>query len=106
MFLLCIQRNANSLSDSQVAVKLIGTTQAALMLRADKMGQIGRSQRVDYPQTTGNTERKVGVCHLTYGGGELTKYIRTNMSNRFIWMITQILFLESSPNIDDKLIQA
>lgn len=79
------------------------------MLRADKMRQIGRSQRVDYPQTTGYAKRKVGVCHLTYeegGVSGLTKYISTNMSDRFIWMITPILLLEPSPNIDDKLIQA
>ena len=55
-------------------------------------------------QTTQYTN---AVCHLTYGGVPgLTEFITANMADRIISMISQILALEHSPNINDKLVQA
>lgn len=60
----------------------------------------------DYPQTTAYANRKMSACHMTYGGVPgLTEFITANMLDRLISMITQILTLELSPNIHNKLIQ-
>lgn len=78
--------------DLQVAVKLFHKMWKGLVQRAvcnKWVRAMGGGRRIShftrhYPQTKGYVNRKVGVCHLTYGVPGLTEFITANMSDRFI----------------------
>lgn len=101
-------RNCSVSLDLQVAVKLFhkmwnGLVQWAVCNKWVRV--MGGGRRIshftrDYTQTTGYVNRKVGVCHLTYGEvPDLTEFITANMSDRFIWMIKPKSWFLNTPQI-------